>query len=271
MNKTLVGLIIGVVALFVLAIINPFVIISAGQKGVVLKWGAVQDTVLDEGIHWVTPISTDVEKMDTQIQKEEIDATAASKDLQTVTSRVALNFHLDATKVNVLWKNLGKEFKSKVIDPSIQESVKSATAKYTAEELITKRELVKEEIKQSLKTRLAVDFIIVDELNIINFDFSKSFNDAIEAKVTAEQNALAAKNKLEQIKFEAEQKIATAKAEAESIRLQSDAANNEKYVSLKALEVQLEFAKHWKGEYPQSVTIMGSGVNNPLPLFNVNK
>jgi regulator of protease activity HflC (stomatin/prohibitin superfamily) len=262
--KLFVGLGIGFVALIILISINPFVQVSAGEKGVVLNWGAVSGQVLDEGIHWVTPISQDVVKVDTRIQKEQVGASAASKDLQVVTSEVALNFHLDGAKVNDLWQRLGKDYKAKVIDPAIQESVKSATAKYTAEELITKREAVKEEIKLSLRTKLAEDYIMVDELNIINFDFSASFNNAIEKKVTAEQDALAAKNKLEQVKYEAEQKVASAKAEAESIRLQSDAANNEKYVALKQLEVQIEYAKKWNGVLPQNVY-----AGAPLPILNM--
>ena len=273
-TKLVISGIVLVVALVVLAIVNPFVVISAGFKGVVLHWGAAQDKSLDAGIHWVTPISESVVKMDIRIQKEEVEASAASKDLQVVTSKVAMNFHLDSDKVNQLYKNIGKDYKERVIDPSIQEAVKSATAKYTAEELVTKRELVKEDIKTSLKSRLATDYIIVDELNIINFDFSPSFNAAIEAKVTAEQNALASKNKLEQVKYEAEQRIATAEAEAKSIRLQSDAANNEKFISLKALEVQLEFAKHYKGDMPQTLYIV-AGANGTLPgplgILNLNK
>ncbi len=263
-TKTIVGLVLGFVALIVLIAINPFVVVSAGERGVVLNWGAVSGKVLFEGIHWVTPIKQDVVKMDTQIQKEQVSASAASKDLQTVTSQVALNFHLDGEKVNDLWQRLGKNYKEKVIDPSIQESVKSATAKYTAEELVTKRELVKEDIKQSLKIKLATDYIIVDELNIIDFDFSPEFNKTIEQKQVAVQQALKAENDLRRIKIEAEQRIATASAEAQAIKLQSDAANNEKYVALKQLEVQIEFAKKWDGKLPQNVY-----ASAPLPIMNL--
>lgn len=272
--KLAVGGIIAFLALIVLIIVNPMVVISAGERGVVLHWGAVQDKVLGEGIHWITPISEGVAKLDVQTQKEEVSVSAASKDLQTVSSKVALNYHLDESKVNALWQKVGKDYKTKIIDPAVQESMKAATAKYTAEELITKRELIKDDARTSLRIRLAEEFIVVDELSIVDFDFSDGFNAAIEAKVTAEQSALAAKNKLEQIKFEAEQKVATAKAEAESIRLQSDAANNEKYVALKALEVQLEFAKHYKGDMPQTLYIMGASggqLPGPLSVFTLNK
>jgi len=127
----------------------------------------------------------------------------------------------------------------------MQEAIKASTAKFTAEELITKRELVRDEIKEVLKTRLKTQNILVDEFNIVNFEFSKNFNDAIEAKVTAEQQALAAKNKLEQIKFEADQKIAEARGKAEAMTIESNALrSNPQILELRALE-------KWNGTLPQ--------------------
>ena len=252
------------VAFFIVLIIHPFTIVSAGQKGVVLNWGAVSGKILDEGIHWITPIKSSVKKIDTRIQKEEVEASASSKDLQSVTSKVALNFHLDGLKVNDLWQRIGKDYKFKVIDPSIQESVKSVTAKYTAEELVTKREAVKEEIKLSLRLKLLTDYILVDELNIIDFDFSPEFNRTIEQKQVAVQQALKAENDLRRIKIEAEQRVAQAGAEAQAIKLQSDAANNEKYVALKQLEVQREYAKKWNGVLPQNIY-----AGAPIPFINI--
>ena len=148
---------------------------------------------------------------------------AASKDLQRVHSVVALNFHIDPDRVANMYQDVGLQFKDRIIDPGMQEAIKASTAKFTAEELITKRELVRDEIKAQLKARLKERNILVDEFNIVNFEFSKNFNDAIEAKVTAEQQALAAKNKLEQIKFEADQKIAEARGKAEAMTIESNA------------------------------------------------
>lgn len=263
--RGIIAVVIGVVALLILIVVNPFVKVDAGEKGVVLKWGAVTGEILDAGIHWITPISGDVAKLDVQIQKEEVDASSASKDLQVVTSKVALNYHLNEAQVADLWKNIGADFKIKVIDPAIQESVKAATARYTAEELVTKREQVKEDIKNSLKDRLAKDYILVDELNIINFDFSASFNSAIEAKVTAEQNAFAAKNKLEQVKYEASQTIESAKAQAEAIKIQAEAINSQggaDYVALKWVEAWRE------GGAKVPITVIGDGGNSFL--YNLN-
>ena len=115
-----------------------------------------------------------------------------------------------------------------------------------------------------MSERLSKNFIDISNISITDFDFSVDFNNSIEKKVKAEQDALTAKNKLEQIKFEAEQTIATARASAESIKLQSDAANNERYINLKALEVKMEMAKRWDGKLPVNVY-----AGAPLPILDV--
>lgn len=244
-----------VVGLIAFLVLNPIVMISAGERGVVLEWGAVSDKILGEGIHWVMPIKNNVKEMDVKIQKEEKSTASASKDLQTVTSQIAINYHLQPDKVNKLWQEVGKDYSIRIIAPAIEEFVKKTTAQYTAEELITKRNEVKEALREALVINLSNRYVIVDDIFITNFDFSSVFNSAIEAKVTAEQKALEAKNKLEQIKFEAEQRIAAAKAEAEAIRIQAQAITQQggkDYVQLKAIE-------KWSGELPQYM-IPGSAV-----------
>lgn len=261
-NKSIKFVIITVIAIAIVCMINPFVIIRAGHRGVVLNWGAVSNDVLNEGIHFRMPIKQSIQSIDVQMQKEQVDSSASSKDLQIVTSKIALNYHLDPDKVNQLWQKIGSSYKERIIDPAIQEAVKASTAKYTAEELITKRDQVKEEIKTTLKDRLQNEFIMVDEFSIVNFDFSQSFNAAIEQKVTAEQNALAAKNKLEQIKFEAEQRISQAKGEAEAIRTQAQSISQQggaEYVRLKTIE-------KWDGKLPTQMIPGGT-----LPFINITQ
>lgn len=245
-TKYIVGLIIFFIAVVAFSVLNPLVKVNAGQRGVVLEWGAVTDKILDEGIHWLVPIRDEVVKMDVKIQKEEKGATASSKDLQTVTSKVAINYHLDAKKVNKLWQEVGKDYSNRVIAPAIEEFVKKTTAKYTAEELITERENVKSDLRIAITENLAKNNIIVDDIFITDFQFSSTFNQAIEAKVTAEQRALEAKNKLEQVKYEAEQRVAKATADAEAIRIQARAITQQggkDYVQLKAIE-------KWNGILP---------------------
>lgn len=246
-GMTLVGLIIGLSFIFVF--FSPVYIIHAGERGVVSTFGDPSMTSYSEGIHFKIPFVQSVTKFDIKTLKYETEATSASSDLQTVNAKLAINYHLEAAKVPEIYQTIGVDYETRVIAPFEQEIIKAVTAKFTAEELITKREAVRDEIKSTLKDRLAPRGIIVEELSITNFDFSKSFNDAIEAKVTAEQSALAAKNKLEQIKYEAEQKVASAKAEAEALSLQKNEITPD-LIRLRQIEVQKMAVDKWDGHMP---------------------
>lgn len=225
-------------------IFSVFGTIGAGERGVLLQFGAVQDKVFGEGLYLKIPFIHKVVKMDVKIQKDEVPASAASKDLQIVTSKIALNYHLAPESVNKVWQEVGKAYNIRIIAPSIQEAVKAESAKFTAEELITKREEVKEQIKANLTARLLERSIIVDEFNIIDFEFSKAFNEAIEAKVTAEQLKLKADRDLERIKIEADQRIADARGKAEAIRIEAQALRQNAQV------VELRWIEKWDGKVP---------------------
>lgn len=246
MEKKILKIAIPVIIIIIMVALNPLIIIRAGQRGVVLSWGAVSNRILNEGIHWIIPIRDEVEKMDVKIQKEEKATTASSKDLQIVTSKIAINYHLDPLKVNELWQEIGKDYSNRIIAPAIEEFTKKATAQYTAEQLITKREDVKDNLKKALQTNLAKNNILLDDIFITDFKFSSEFDKAIEAKVTAEQKALESKNKLEQVKYEAQQKIEKATADAKAIEIQAKAVTQQggkDYVQLKAIE-------KWDGKLP---------------------
>lgn len=235
--------------------------VGAGERGVLLRFGAVAG-VKEEGLYFKLPWIEKVRIMDVKVQKEEVEASAASRDLQDVSSVIAVNYHLAPDKVTAVYRDVGVDYKERLIDPAIQEAVKAATAEYTAEELITKREIVRDSIQSNLLERLTAHGINIDELNIVDFDFSESFNAAIEAKVTAEQNALAAKNKLEQSKYEAEQRIAQARGEAEAISIQARAITQQggpEYVRLKAVE-------KWNGTVPHYI-----GGGEVIPFLNVGQ
>lgn len=260
-------LIIGGIAFFVLLIIViavfPIVIIGAGERGVVFNnLSGVQDRVLGEGTHVRTPFVETVKTFDIRVQKHEVTAQAASKDLQTVTTKVVVNYHLDASKVNKIYQSFPDETSiiDRVIVPNTNEVVKAATAQYTAEQLLTLRAELKSKIDIGLSERLKSYNVILDDVSIVDLDFSPEFNQAIEAKATAEQNALKAQNDLKRIEIEAEQKVATAKAEAESIRIQTEALSQNQNL------IELEKAKRWNGVLPQYV-LGGSAV----PFFDVSK
>ncbi|MEW6409585.1 MAG: prohibitin family protein [Nitrospirota bacterium] len=247
MKKGPMGLILIIVAILVfLLFLHPWVQIGAGERGVVLNFGAVQENVLGEGLHFRVPIMQRVVPMDVKVQKVVTGAAAASSDLQEVSSEVALNYHIIPDKANIVYQTIGIHFKERIIDPAIQEVMKAVTAKYTAEQLITERPAVSEAMRATLAERLMAHNIGVDAFSIVSFSFSKAFTEAIEAKQTAEQLALKAKRDLERIRIEAEQKITAAKAEAEALRLQRANISPE-LIELRRVEANLKAIEKWNG------------------------
>ena len=244
------GVIIIAVVFLALFIFKPWVQVGAGERGIVLNFGAVQDVVLNEGLHFKIPVVQKVILMDVKIQKAKTDAASSSSDLQDVNLSVALNYHIIPDKANLVYQTIGVEFKERIIDPTIQEVMKAVSARYTAEQLITERPAVSREMKEGLTKKLLASNISVDAFAIINFRFSDTFTEAIEAKQTAEQNALKAKRDLDRIKVEAEQTIAAATAEAEALRLQKMNISPD-LIELRKIEANLTAIKKWNGILPQ--------------------
>jgi len=257
------ALIIGAILVFFL-FLNPWVQIGAGERGIVLNFGAVQESVLGEGLHFRVPMMQKVAIMDVKVQKSLTNAAASSSDLQEVSSEVALNYHIVQDKANIVYQSIGIQFKERIIDPAVQEVVKAVTAKYTAEELITKRPAVSEAMRANLAERLLVHNIAVDAFSIVGFSFSKIFMEAIESKQTAEQLALKAKRDLDRIKIEAEQTITAARAEAESLRLQR-ANISPDLIELRKIEANLRAIDKWNGILPQ---VTGAGA---VPFIGVGE
>ncbi|MBI2654194.1 prohibitin family protein [Candidatus Woesearchaeota archaeon] len=247
--KIIKNIIIGFIILIL--IWNSFFVVPAGYKGVIFNvFAGTKDKTYDEGLHFKLPFFEKAFRFEVRTRVFNDEASAASKDLQIVSTRVALNYHINKDKVNDLFKNIGPEYEVRIIDPSIQEVVKATTAKHIAEELITKRQLVKDEIKANLKDRLAGYYITLDDLSITNFDFSAEFNKAIEAKVTAEQNALKEQNNLKVVEFQAQQKITQAKGEAEAIRIvNEELSKSPRYIDYLTIQ-------RWDGKMPLA---LGSG------------
>jgi regulator of protease activity HflC (stomatin/prohibitin superfamily) len=161
--------------------------VDAGYVGVITRWGAV-NRVVYPGISWKIPIAEGIRKMDVRTLKDQVDVAAASKDLQTVTSTVAVNYHLDGQYAAAVYQSVGMHYQDVLIAPAVQNIFKATTAKYTAEELITKREQVRLDSEKALETQLLAYHVIVENFNIVNFDFSPEFNAAIEAKQVAQQH-----------------------------------------------------------------------------------
>jgi regulator of protease activity HflC (stomatin/prohibitin superfamily) len=222
------GAILARVAGVVMIVLGVFTagitIVPAGHRGVLLRFGAVQG-VLNEGIHVIVPQVNTVELLEVRTQKEEAQSAAASKDLQTVSTTIAINFHLAEDGVDDLYRKVGRDYKTRVIDPITQESLKAVTARYTAEELIRLREKVKTEVQNDITTRLNPYNIVVEPsgVSITNFSFSEEFNKAIEQKQVAQQTAEKQRYVLQQAKLQAETAITEAKGKAEAARINGQA------------------------------------------------
>jgi regulator of protease activity HflC (stomatin/prohibitin superfamily) len=226
--------------------------IDAGNVGVVLHMGAVTGEIKPAGFFTKMPWTVHVVEMNVQVQKAQTESESTSKDLQKVDATIALNLSLDQSHAAEVYKTIGLNYLEVIVSPAVQESVKAIMAQFTAEELVTQREKVREGIAELISSKLSPQGIKTESIAIVNFKFSNTFNEAIEAKVTAEQNALAAKNKLEQIKYEAEQNVAKSEGEAKAIAIQAAAIQTQggaAYIQMKALE-------KWDGKLPQ---IMGQG------------
>lgn len=261
-NKSMRPVLIAGAILLLIVFLKPWVQIGAGERGTVLNFGAVQKTVLEEGLHFRIPIMQTIIPMDVKVQKALTSAAASSSDLQEVSSEVAINYHIVPDKANIVYQSIGVHFKERIIDPAVQEVVKAVSARYTAEELITKRPAVSDAMKTTLSERLLLHNIAVDAFSIVGFSFSKIFMEAIESKQTAEQLALKAKRDLDRIKIEAEQTVAAAKAEAESLRLQR-ANISPDLIELRKIEANLKAIDKWNGILPQ---VTGGGA---VPFIGV--
>jgi len=235
-------------AFILFLILKPFGFVPVGYRGIALRLGSLTGEIRNEGVFFKVPLIESNKNVEVRVQKKEVDATAASKDLQSVSSKIAVNFAIDPSRVADLYQQVGDDYDDRIVAPAIQESVKSITAKFTAEELITKRGEVSDAILAELRTRVAQYGLIASDLNIVDFDFSESFNASIERKVTAQQDALASENKLKQIQFEAEQAVATAKGKAEAQRIEGEALRaNPEVLQLRAVE-------RWNGVLPVYMT-----------------
>ncbi len=257
--------ILGIIALVIIAAISAasVQIVESGNRGVLLHWSAVDTTVppLQEGLHFVVPFQDKVVNMEVRTLKFVKATSGASRDLQTVSTEVTVNYRAAPNSVNVLYQEVGLDYEGRIIQPAVEEVVKQITAKYNAEELITKRPLVKADIETEITARLNPYNILTDAISITDFQFSPLFSQAIESKVEAEQKALKAENDLRIIEVEARQQeqqakgiaaanVAEAAGEAEAIKIINEAlAQNPNY--LEWLKVQA-----WDGKLP---LVVGDG------------
>jgi regulator of protease activity HflC (stomatin/prohibitin superfamily) len=242
--------------------------VDAGTIGVKTDWGAVQPEPLQEGFYWVSWLGEEINNINARVLKMEANSSASSKDLQVVTTKIALNFRIDPENVVNIFQSIGslEEVKNNIIDPVLQEAVKTATARYNAEELITKRPQVKGDITAYVTERLSNSNLIVTDLSIVNFQFDSKYQDAIEAKQVAEQRALTAQNDLRRIEVEAKQTEARAQGEANSALIGARAEAERQELLRRTITpelVQWQAIQRWNGVLP---TVTG----DDIPLIQLS-
>lgn len=252
---------IAAIALFVL--FSSFVTVDTGYRGVVLRFGAVTGRTLNPGPHLIIPIAETVVRVNVQTQIVKPDEQASSHDLQIVHTQVTLGYYVDPNYVGYVYSQLNDDAQVRAITPAILEAIKAVTARYDAEELIANRAAVRDGIEDFVKQRLVPHHIIVDSVSITDFNFSAEYNQAIESKVTAAQNALKAENDLRRIKIEADQKIAQATGEAQALKVQKEQITPE-LLQLRTIEMM---DKKWDGRLPENYF----GGTAPLPMMDVFK
>lgn len=266
-RKIIFWSIVGVILILItITLCNSISTIPTGYVGIKTRFGKVQESVIEEGFNFKVPFIEKIVKIDCKTQKYEVNTEASSKDLQKVQNiRVVVNYSVDKTKANQLYKNIGNNYQTILIEPAILESIKQGMSQYTAEELITKRNEVSNIIMNLLKEKLEKDGILVSALNITDLSFSKEFDEAVEQKQIVEQETEKAKYELEKAKVENEKKIENAKADAEVMKQQNKEITNE-YLKLKELEIQQKIIEKWNGQLP--TTMMNDNIGS---FFSVNK
>jgi regulator of protease activity HflC (stomatin/prohibitin superfamily) len=241
----------------ILILSSFFVVINAGQRGVLMKFGEVQEKVLSEGVHLIIPLVNTVEKLSVRVQKKEESAEASSKDLQDVYTDVALNWHIIPEKSNLVFQHIGNKnsIVDRIIEPAIEESIKAVMAEYTAEEIITKRREVKAEVDNFITERLTPYYLAVDDIALVEVNFSERFGEAVETKQIAEQEAKRAGFMAIKATKEAEAKVNLARGEAEAQGLIQATLNNQL--------LKKQTIEKWDGKLP---LVMGSDTSKVLEL-----
>ena len=260
-DRNRLGFVVGPLFFVIVLIFESVVVVPAGMRGVQVTFGTVNPAPLDNGMHFVNPLSN-IKNINIQLQRATMEAASAgTKDMQQVHTDIVINYRLNADKVAVIYKDFGVDLVNKVLTPSLNEAFKSVTGHYTSEDLIVKRDEVSAGILNHVRQKLAQFDISVDSVSLVNFGFSAEYQKAIEQKVIATQMKQKAEQDLERIKVEAQSRIAQAEGEAKAIAIQAAAILNQggaAYVQLKAIE-------KWDGNLPN---VMGAGA---VPFINVGK
>ena len=262
-TKVIIGIVLTVIIMGIVVLIASITTVPTGYVGVKTRFGQVQDAVIQEGFNLKAPFIESIVKIDCRTQKYEIATEASSKDLQKISNlKVVVNYNVDKNNANNLYKEVGKDYQTVLIEPAILESIKQGISQYTAEETITKRSEVADVIINLLKNKLENKGVTVTALNITDLSFSEEFDTAVEQKQIVEQETQKAQYELEKAKVENEKKIENAKADAEVMRQQNEQITDN-YLRLKEIENEQKAIEKWNGQLPTTTS-------NAIPFINVN-
>ena len=243
-----------IVVLFILFLIvfQPMTIVGVGERGVKVTLGQTSPVALEEGVHFVMPFISTVKKMNVKTVKANIATMAQSKDIQQARIVYVVNYNLQPENAPKMWRTVGRDYVSVVVMPTVEGIVKDTIGKWNAQDIVANREKVASEVLFKLNEKLGPKYINVSDFQITEIQYSQAFEQAIESKVTAEQEALKAKNKTVQVQEEARQKIIASEAEAKSMAIRAQALTQNKNL------VEYEAVQKWDGKLPQYM--MGNSV-----------
>ncbi len=248
-----------IIALFVIiTLFSSFKTIKSGEVGLKVRFGKIVDSSLKEGLNLKIPYLEKIVKVNIKVQKAELDTESSSKDLQTIKTKLAVNYRVDSDNAVNLYKTVGNSYEETILIPAIQESIKSAMSQYTAEQTITKRNEVSDKCLEEIQEKVKKYGIVVEDFNIIDLDFSDAYNQAIEEKQVAEQKVLTAQQELEKTKIEKEKKIVEAQGTKEANEILNSTLTNENLAK--------QFIDKWNGSLP---TVVSEG--DVMKMFGINK
>ena len=263
----------GIVAAVVVGffLLDPVRIVGPGSRGILMNFSSVQPGVLSPGLHMVVPVMQSVVQMDVQVQNYQNKEEAASRDLQTVHTEVATNYHIEPDDAAWVYQHIGTlpQVEARVIAPAISNAVKAATAHYDAADLIVQRDKVALEIDTLLRKALEPYRVVIDAVNITDFQFSQQFTAAIEAKQVAQQQAQQAAFTLAKVRVDAQQQVLQAQAHATAQVAAAEGqakANTMVTATLSASILQQLAIQRWNGVLP---TYLGAGA--PMPFLNTDQ
>lgn len=268
-KTTIAGAVVAVLAIIAWL---SFYSIGPGERGVLMTWGKIVPGVIMPGAHFKMPFVQTVAKFDIRVQKYQNLEAAASKDLQDVHTNVAVNFHLDAKKVDALYKKVGNiaDVETKLLQPVVSNSLKAVVAEFNAERLVEHRDDVRKGVDAAIRQEMAPYPVEIDAVNLTNFQFSGDYARAIEAKQVAQQKALQAQYDLQKAKTDAQQQVVQAQAHAQATLITAKADAQALEMKRKAVTpdlILLNAVSKWDGKLPATLVTNGK----MLPVFDTSR